>query len=93
MRGRNLISGRSRFGAIPALYFYDSEIVDIARNLKLSTPGEIEISDINRHYLAVGRLQVDILPAEPPGSTQTPSIPYSKPPITYEQSSTARVSK
>ena len=51
---------RSNF-AIPGLYFYDNDVVDIARNLKPSPRGEYEITDINRHYLDMGRLHVEKL--------------------------------
>jgi glucose-1-phosphate thymidylyltransferase len=47
--------------AIPGLYFYDHEVVDIARSLKPSERGEYEITDINRAYLAEGRLQVEVM--------------------------------
>ncbi|MFE7798388.1 glucose-1-phosphate thymidylyltransferase RfbA [Nocardia sp. NPDC057440] len=47
--------------AIPGLYFYDNDVVEIARGLRPSARGEYEITDINRAYLEQDRLQVDVL--------------------------------
>jgi glucose-1-phosphate thymidylyltransferase len=51
---------RSNF-AVPGLYFYDNDVVEIARNLEPSSRGEYEITDISRHYLEQGRLNVEVL--------------------------------
>ena len=47
--------------AVPGLYFYDENVVEMARNLQPSARGEYEITDINQHYLAQGRLKVQVL--------------------------------
>ncbi len=47
--------------AVPGIYFYDNDVVDIAANIKPSHRGEIEITDVNKEYLRRGKLKVSIL--------------------------------
>ncbi|MCI4673762.1 glucose-1-phosphate thymidylyltransferase RfbA [Candidatus Mycolicibacterium alkanivorans] len=52
---------KSRY-AVPGLYFYDNDVIEIARGLRPSPRGELEITDVNRTYLNEGRLSVEVLP-------------------------------
>lgn len=47
--------------AVPGIYFYDNSVVDIAKNIKPSHRGELEITDVNKEYLRQGQLKVSVL--------------------------------
>jgi glucose-1-phosphate thymidylyltransferase len=54
------VNPKSNF-AVPGIYFYDNDVVEIASNIKPSHRGEIEITDVNKEYLRRGKLKVSIL--------------------------------
>jgi len=55
------VKPRSNY-AVPGLYFYDNDVIEIAKNLRPSPRGELEITDINKEYLKRGKLKVELLP-------------------------------
>ena len=47
--------------AVPGLYYYDNDVIEIAKNIKPSARGEYEITDINKEYLKRGKLEVGVM--------------------------------
>ena len=57
---KSLTKPRSHY-AVPGIYFYDSQVADLAATLKPSARGEIEITDLNMIYLSRGQMRVEVL--------------------------------
>jgi len=53
------VSPKSKY-AVPGIYFYDNDVVEIAKNIKPSHRGELEITDVNKEYLKRGKLKVGV---------------------------------
>ena len=77
--------------AITGLYFYDNDVLRYASELKPSRRGELEITDLNRRYLAEGRMHVERMGRATPGSIPARPIRYSKRRNTSPCSNAARV--
>ena len=54
------VNPKSNF-AVPGLYFYDNSVIEIAKNIRPSSRGEYEITDVNRYYLETGNLKVGVM--------------------------------
>ena len=57
---KNQLTPKSNY-AVPGIYFYDNDVIEIAKNILPSHRGELEITDINKKYLERGKLSVSIL--------------------------------
>ena len=79
--------------AITGIYFYDTEASALARSLKPSARGELEITDLNRAYLGRARCGWSGSDAAPPGSTRAPTIRCSTPECSCASSRSGRDSR
>jgi glucose-1-phosphate thymidylyltransferase len=76
--------------AVTGLYFYDRQVCDIAADIKPSARGELEITDVNKRYLEMAQLDVEIMGRGMRGWTPEPTIPCWRQPASLPRCRTGR---